>query len=101
MKQITINIDNPAIETALLSLSKMQNKSIETIAADIIKQVVEMIKADKQPEFKYDTLDPEKFMHKINYHLKEDVEMGAASPFGHISDSSEYIKTLRKNTWRR
>ncbi len=101
MKQITINIDNPAIETALYNLSKVHNKSIEAIATDIIKQVVEMIKPDKQIELKYDTLDPEKYMYKIDYNMNEDVVMKTASPFSHISDSSEYIKSLRKNIWRR
>ncbi|RLD56969.1 MAG: hypothetical protein DRJ05_10445 [Bacteroidetes bacterium] len=60
-----------------------------------------MIKKMDLLNFKYKRIDPEKYMHKINYNMNEDIDMQTASPFGHISDSSRYIKTIRKKTWRR
>ena len=41
LKQITFNIDNINIEKVLNNLSKEQNKPIETVVVDLLKQVVE------------------------------------------------------------
>ena len=69
MKKITIELDNPTVESVLYNLSKEQNKSIENIAADLLNKIVDILNQEKQIELKYKTFDPEEFMTKINYNL--------------------------------
>lgn len=101
MQQLTLNINNPTIESALLNLSRTQNKSIETVAIELLKQVVGKIKQEKSIELSYKTLNPEEYMTKISYKIDDELDTEGVFPFNHISDSSEYIKSVRQNTWRR
>jgi len=40
MKQVTININNPAVENFLINYSKSQKKSIETIINDFLLNII-------------------------------------------------------------
>lgn len=99
MQQLTLNINNPIIESTLLSLSKRQNKSVETIAIELLKQVIGEIKDEKSIGLSYKILDPEAYMTKINYKIDSELDISTTLPFSEVSDSAEYINSIRKNTW--
>jgi len=100
MQQLTLNINNPIIESTLLNLSKRHNKSVETIAIELLKQVIGEIKDEKSIGLSYKTLDPDAYMSKIDYNIDNELDISTTLPFTHVSDSAEYINSIRKNTWR-
>ncbi len=101
MKQLILNIDNPVIENVLFNLSKKQDKSEEVIAINLLKQIAEVLKQEKNIELKYKKLNPEKFLETIDYKLEQEVETSNEYPFATIDDSARYINEIRKNTWRK
>lgn len=101
MKQLILNIDNPTIEATLHNLSEKQNKSVEIVAVDLLKRIVEMIKQNSSVELEYRTLNPDKYISKINYSIDENLDDKETKPFETVLDSVEYINSLRKQTWRR
>jgi len=48
----------------------------------------------------YETLDSDEFMTKIDYNLNDEVDEKNIYPFSNILNSTEYIKSIRKNNWR-
>ena len=101
MQKIILTIHNPEIENILLLLSKEQNKSIENVTIDLLRHATDLIRYNKAKLLEYEILDPDKYMEKIKYNIPENVDMQDVNPFSHVSESAEYIKSIRNKTWRR
>ena len=101
MQSITLNIDNPQIESVLLRLSEQFNKSVEQVAVDLLKQVSDSIATSKDAKLKYKTFDAEQLMTKIDYDTDYSDIPENTTPYDDVENSAVYIRNLRQHTWKR
>ncbi len=56
---------------------------------------------NQELKLSYKILNPEKYITKINYDIDDELNIEKIHLFSYISNSTEYIKLVRQNTWHR
>ena len=102
---LTLEINDPRLEQKILEKARAIGKSVQELVEDI---VAEKMQADETPEtlpFDVPKLDYRKYVHVYDPQLTEEELLAADDdtvlPFSHVTDTVEYARTLRKNTWTR
>ncbi len=99
MQQVLINIENKEIENRLRDEANRRGWQ----PSDIIMEFLEkkFLHGRENRKLRVRKLNPLKHIARINYNIDESDDLVDVSPFKDVNDSAEYVKELRKNTWRR
>ena len=92
---IVLNIENPELENKLMKFIENENKKLEDIMVEAIKQFIgSNEKIMKHTKLKYPKKDILKHIHilKTDY---DERDLEEVKPYSHVENSAKFVRKLR------
>ena len=95
---LTIKINNSNLEKRITEEARLVGKSTQEVIEDLLRNAL----PEKRDELIYQKLTPKAFGYILNANIDVELPLDeTVSLFADVDNSAEYVKKLRKTSWRK